>query len=110
MKYRVKSTLLAILMLSSTSTLAEGRIYVCSLKPFVETFIGVGTSEQWGRLAARATCEQSQGTNSMFCNPDNASCQLYPLYGDPYYRPYPPPRAEVFPYGSSNGLGPRVFP
>ena len=49
-------------------------VYVCTIRPFSETFADVGLSEDIARYKVSKRCQLTQGDNSIFCRANKASC------------------------------------
>ncbi|MBA5761459.1 hypothetical protein H2O73_03800 [Vibrio sp. 404] len=66
----------------SPFTFAQEITYICTLKPFTDTFVEAGRSEKSAKRNVREQCENSYGEGSMFCRSKDATCKVSNSYQD----------------------------
>ncbi len=54
----------------------NGKVYICTLTPFTNSFVEVGISEDLARYKVSKSC----GDRSIFCEPAKASCRETSIY------------------------------
>ncbi|EGU36424.1 hypothetical protein VII00023_21362 [Vibrio ichthyoenteri ATCC 700023] len=72
--YLNKSFILALFICPSLSFAADS-VYLCTLKPFIDSFSEAGRTEEYARLNVRNSCEKQHGEGSIFCRTSEAKCE-----------------------------------
>ncbi|EMJ7186209.1 hypothetical protein D8T49_05565 [Vibrio vulnificus] len=71
-----KMILVSFLLFYSYLSFGGDSVYVCSLKPFIDSFSEAGRTEEYARLNVRNSCEKQHGEGSIFCRASDAKCEL----------------------------------
>ena len=81
---------------SASETAFRGKVYVCTLKPFMDVYADVGITEDFARYKVKQRCEQGQGEDSLFCKEKEAVCVTSSLFGEEELEPSVPKRLVIY--------------
>lgn len=74
----------------------KGKVYVCTLKPFMDVYADVGVTESFARYKVKQRCEQAQGEDSLFCKEKEAVCISTSLFGEEELEPTTPKQLMIY--------------
>lgn len=77
----VKRFMLGTLLFLPSLSYGGDFVYVCSLKPFMDTFSQAGRTEAEAKQNVRSSCEKQYGEGSIFCKTSDAKCEGSSLRG-----------------------------